>query len=171
MKIDRIRTIHVSALWDYHQPLGEAFLSRPENIYPDLEARVPSWPVPDKSSGPPYPVQSRFLLIDTDDGATGICGPVADEEIAIIQRTFVDLLIGEDPHAIERIWDKMYRHAIHGRKGAAMMALSKVDLALWDLKGKLLNAPVYQLLGGPSRNRIRAYASMLGYLSRTQQSH
>ena len=75
----------------------------------------------------------------------------------------VQLLIGENPHAVERIWDKMYRTAIHGRKGEAMMALSKVDLALWDLKGKLLNAPVYVLLGGPSREKIRAYASMLGY--------
>ena len=72
----------------------------------------------------------------------GICGPVGDEDIAIINRYFVDILIGEDPHAIERIWDKMYRRSIHGRKGTPMLALSKVDLALWDLKGKLLNAPV-----------------------------
>ena len=161
MKIDRVRAIHVSAEWDYHEPLGEAHLSRPESIYPELAAD-PIWPV-DTSSGPPYPVQARFLLIDTDEGATGICGPVGDEDIAIIQRYFTDILIGEDPHAVERIWDKMYRHAIHGRKGTPMMALSKVDLALWDLKGKLLGAPVYQLLGGPSRDRIRAYASMLGY--------
>ncbi len=163
MKIDRIRSLHVSAEWDYHEPVGEAFLSRPVNIYPDMEAHEPSWPVADKSSGPPYTVEGRFLLIDTDEGATGICGPVGDEDIAIINRYFVDILLGEDPHAIERIWDKMYRHAIHGRKGTPMMAQSKVDLALWDLKGKLFNAPVYRLLGGPTRKRIRAYASMLGY--------
>ena len=163
MKIDRVRSLHVSAEWDYHEPLGEAHLSRPESIYSDLEARVPSWPVKNVASGPPYTVDAHFLLIDTDEGATGICGPVGDEDIAIINRTFVDILIGEDPQAIERIWDKMYRHSIHGRKGTPMMAQSKVDLALWDLKGKLLNAPVHQLLGGPSRRRIRAYASMLGY--------
>ena len=161
MKIDRIRTIHVSGEWDYHEPVGEAHLSRPESIYPELAAD-PMWPV-DTASGPPYPVRARFLLIDTDAGATGICGSVGGEDIAIIERYFADLLIGEDPHAVERIWDKMYRHAIHGRKGTPMMALSKVDLALWDLKGKLLGAPVYQLLGGPSRDRIRAYASMLGF--------
>ena len=162
MKIDRVRAIHVSAEWDYHEPLGEAFLSRPQNIYGDLAALQPPWPLP-TTGGPPYAVQAHFLLIDADDGATGICGPVGDEDIAIIQRYFGEILIGEDPQAIERIWDKMYRLAIHGRKGTPMMALSKVDLALWDLKGKLLGAPVYQLLGGPSRDRIRAYASMLGY--------
>ena len=163
MKIDRVRSLHVSADWDYHEPLGEAFLSRPVNIYPELAALEPSWPVADVASGPPYTVTGHFLLIDTDEGASGICGPVGGEDIAIIARYFGELLIGEDPQAIERIWDKMYRHAIHGRKGTPMMALSKVDLALWDLKGKLLGAPVYQLLGGPSRERIRAYASMLGY--------
>jgi len=72
-------------------------------------------------------------------------------------------VVGENPHAVERIWDKMYRHAIHGRKGETMMAISAVDLALWDLKGKLLGAPVYELLGGPTRSKNRAYASMLGY--------
>ena len=161
MKIDRVRAVHVRADWDYHEPVAEAHLSRPEAIYPELAGKI-NWPV-DPAGGPPYQLDSHFLLIDTDTGATGVCGQVGDEDIAIIQRAFAQLLIGEDPHAIERIWDKMYRYAIHGRKGAAMMALSKVDLALWDLKGKLLDAPVYQLLGGPTRKRIKAYASMLGY--------
>ena len=96
--------------------LAEAHLSRPESIYADLEARVPGFPMPNKPNEPPYAVNAYFLLIDTNDGATGICGPVGEEDLAIIQRYFVDILIGEDPHAIERIWDKMYRHAIHGRK-------------------------------------------------------
>ena len=74
MKIDRVRSLHVSAEWDYHEPLGEAFLSRPVNIYPELAALEPSWPVENVAGGPPYTVQARFLLIDTDDGATGICG-------------------------------------------------------------------------------------------------
>ena len=129
MKIDRVRSLHVSAEWDYHEPLGEAGLARPAFIYPELEAREPRWPIADMSAGPPYPVDAHFLLIDSDEGATGICGPIGEEDIAIIQRYFADLLIGENPHAVERIWDKMYRHAIHGRKGTPMMALSKVDLA------------------------------------------
>jgi L-alanine-DL-glutamate epimerase-like enolase superfamily enzyme len=102
-------------------------------------------------------------VIDTDQGVSGSFGPIGSEDIYQIQQYFAGLLIGENPHAVERIWDKMYRLAIHGRKGTPMMALSKVDLALWDLKGRLLDAPVYILLGGPSRDKIRAYASMLGY--------
>lgn len=161
MRIDRVRAIHVRATWDYHEPVAEAHLARPAAIYPEL-AEVVNWPV-DPDGGPPYEIDRHFLLIDTDQGLTGVCGALGDEDCAIIKRSFASLLIGEDPHAVERIWDKMYRHAIHGRKGAAMMALSKVDLALWDLKGKLLGAPVYQLLGGPTRSKIKAYASMLGY--------
>ena len=70
------------------------------------------------------------------------------------------LLLGHDPIAIERIWDRMYRMQVHGRKGTEMMALSVVDCALWDLKGRYYNTPVYRLLGG-ARDRLPAYASTL----------
>lgn len=163
MKIDRVRALHLGGQWDYHEPLGEASMTRPVHIYPELKQRERRWPIADLSSGPPYPVEAHFLVIDTDAGASGMFGPISSEDIFHIERYFAELLIDENPHAVERIWDKMYRHAIHGRKGTPMMALSKVDLALWDLKGRLLDAPVYVLLGGPSRSRIRAYASMLGY--------
>jgi len=163
MKIDRVRALHVSGMWDYHEPLGEASMTRPVHIYPELLSRERRWPIADTSAGPPYPVDGYFLIVDTDDGASGMYGPIGGEEVYLVKQYFAELLIGENPHAVERIWDKMYRHAIHGRKGTPMMALSKVDLALWDLKGRLLDAPVYILLGGPSRSKIRAYASMLGY--------
>jgi L-rhamnonate dehydratase len=163
MKIDRVRVVHLRGEWDYDGPVGEMSLLRPAEIYPEMAKLVARWPIADISSGSPYPVEGRFLIIDTDEGASGIFGPIGEEDVEIIKRYFADILVGEHPHAVERIWDKMYRHAIHGRKGTPMMALSKVDLALWDLKGKLLDAPVYILLGGPSRPKIRAYASMLGY--------
>ena len=81
----------------------------------------------------------------------------------IILSEFKELLLGEDPRAVELLWDKMYRLAVHGRKGPTMMAISALDCALWDIRGKWANAPVYRLLGGPTRERIPAYASMLGY--------
>jgi L-alanine-DL-glutamate epimerase-like enolase superfamily enzyme len=108
-------------------------------------------------------MQLVFLEIETDEAVTGLAGPIGHEVAYIINQQFRGLLIGEDPRATERIWDKMYRLAVHGRKGATMMAISAVDCALWDLKGRWLGQPVYRLLGGPVRTALPAYASMLGY--------
>jgi L-alanine-DL-glutamate epimerase-like enolase superfamily enzyme len=73
-----------------------------------------------------------------------------------------ELVIGEDPFAYEKIWHKMYNGCIyHGRRGAAIQAMSGIDLALWDIMGKALGMPVYRLLGGGFRSEVRAYASAL----------
>jgi L-alanine-DL-glutamate epimerase-like enolase superfamily enzyme len=163
MKITGVRFVRIKGTWLYKEPLGEERLVRPIDIYPEFKEQKTSWPIPNAKVEQPYPVSSIFMFIDTDEGASGIYGSIGMGECRIIHGLVSGLLMGENPHAVERIWDKMYRQAIHGRKGETMMAISKIDLALWDLKGKLLNAPVYELLGGPSRDKIRAYASMLGY--------
>ena len=73
-----------------------------------------------------------------------------------------DALIGEDPLDVERLWHKMYRGLIYfGRRGIAVHAISGLDIALWDIKGKALGKPVFELLGTPYRDRVRAYASRL----------
>ena len=70
------------------------------------------------------------------------------------------LLIGEDPLEIARLWRKMYQGTLYyGREGAVIQAMAGIDLALWDIKGKALEQPVYKLLGGGFRKRVRAYAS------------
>ena len=70
------------------------------------------------------------------------------------------LLIGEDALATERHWQNLYnRLRDHGQKGLAIEALSAVDIALWDLKGRHLGVSVHRLLGGPLRNRVEAYAT------------
>ncbi len=72
------------------------------------------------------------------------------------------VLIGEDPLDVEGLWQKMYRASIYyGRRGVALHALSGIDIALWDIKGKALGKPVSELIGPPRRNRVRAYASTL----------
>jgi L-alanine-DL-glutamate epimerase-like enolase superfamily enzyme len=81
------------------------------------------------------------------------------------------LLQDVDPLATERVWDLMYREAVHGRKGTTMMAISAIDCALWDLKGRWLQQPVYRLLGGPVRPSAPAYASMLGYSIEPELAH
>jgi len=163
MKITGTRFVRVKGTWAYDGPLGEERLVRPVDIYPEFRAMPPDTPRSTGKKGARYPMEAIFSFIDTDEGASGMYGPLSEELARIIATQLAHILIGENPHAIERIWDKMYRWAIHGRKGQTMMAISNVDLALWDLKGKLLNAPAYVLLGGPTRDKIRAYASMLGH--------
>src|SRR5690606_34266383 len=73
-----------------------------------------------------------------------------------------EVLIGEDPLDIERLWDKMYQGSIfYGRRGVSVMAMSGLDIALYDIVGQKLGVPVYQLLGGARRKTIPAYASTL----------
>ena len=111
-----------------------------------------------------------LVKVTSADGTVGYgeahhaLSPTAIAEI--IRFSIAPLLAGVDCFDTEGIWDLIYRHQIqtHGAGTAAVIALSGVDIALWDLRGKLLQQPVYRLLGG-ARRRIRAYAGglSLGY--------
>lgn len=73
-----------------------------------------------------------------------------------------EIVIGEDPFEYEKIWNKMYQSTLYvGREGAVIQAMAGIDLAIWDIIGKALNKPVYKLLGGGFKNKIRAYASAM----------
>ena len=69
-----------------------------------------------------------------------------------------DRVVGEDPFNVERIWEKMYRPKLYGRKGLATRAISAIDVALWDIKGKVSGRSIHQLLGG-YRDTIPAYVA------------
>ncbi|NHN29844.1 enolase C-terminal domain-like protein [Paenibacillus agricola] len=115
------------------------------------------------SSNKRLPLIRYYVNIHTNEGLEGLYGPLVYEEQAdIIVKKLRPFLIGQDPLDIERLWDQM-RYDRHGRNGYYMMALSSVDCALWDLRGKFYNTPVYRLLGGPTRTQIPVYASTLGY--------
>jgi L-alanine-DL-glutamate epimerase-like enolase superfamily enzyme len=161
MKITAVRLFEVRGEMSFPGEFWEERLVRPVDIYPEHKARGASW-LPQTDEGR-YAIRSMFCEIETDEGVTGLGGPMSADLAYIIQRQIAPQLIGQDPLATERIWDVAYRMMIHGRKGSSMMALSVVDCALWDLKGKWAGAPVYQLLGGPTRETIPAYASALGY--------
>ena len=76
----------------------------------------------------------------------------------VIENHLADLLIGANPLAVELIWDQMYNSSLfYGRKGLVIMAISGVDLALWDIRGKRAGLPVHKLLGGPVKARVPAY--------------
>ena len=113
-----------------------------------------------------------IIKIHTDAGITGI-GEVDSNPLGakgIIEGPFshtttcglAQLIIGEDPFETEKLWHKMYRGNIYGgRRGVAIHAMSGIDLALWDIKGKALGLPVWKLLGGGFHDKIRCYASTL----------
>lgn len=113
-----------------------------------------------------------IVRVHTDAGITGI-GEVDSSPLvakAVIEapmshyvaRGLAECVLGEDPLEIELLWEKMYRGSIFfGRGGAAQQAISGIDMALWDIAGKVYQQPVYKLLGGGFKKKLRAYASIL----------
>jgi len=143
------------------EPFWEERLIRPIDVYPTY--RQKSRQNTTNHQEETYQMSSVFLQIDTDEGVTGLSGPISPNHGYIINTQLRSILIGQDPRANELLWDQMYRIAIHGRKGDTMMAISAVDCGLWDIRGKWVDQPLYRLLGGPTRESIPAYASALGY--------
>jgi len=103
-----------------------------------------------------------YLKLHAGRDLAGLYGPIDSEAAIFVDRFFRRSLIGQDPLATEAYWDRMFRASRHSRGSHYIMALSAVDNALWDLKGRFFGLPVYRLLGG-SRKKVRAYASCLGF--------
>ena len=102
-----------------------------------------------------------FLKIHTNAGITGLGEPITEGR-ALTCATAVNevapYLIGKDPRPVAHHWQAIYRHAFYRGGPILTSVLSGIDMALWDIKGKALGVPVYELLGGPTRNKIRAYS-------------
>lgn len=132
-----------------------------------IELRLPE--VSNKANG----TQDLLLVKLTTD--TGIVGYGEVDSSPAVARAIIEapvshatcrglkeVVIGQDPFAYEKLWHDMYQGSIYmGRRGAVIQAISGIDLAIWDIMGKALDVPVYQLLGGPFRKHIKAYASAL----------
>ncbi|MEO6811560.1 MAG: galactonate dehydratase [Isosphaeraceae bacterium] len=102
-----------------------------------------------------------FLKIHTDAGIVGLGEPIVEgraKTCAAAIEELADYLVGKDPRSVTHHWQAMYRHAFYRGGPVLTSALSGVDQALWDIKGKALGVPVYELLGGPTRSRVRVYA-------------
>ncbi|GLY16665.1 starvation-sensing protein RspA [Kineosporia sp. NBRC 101677] len=106
------------------------------------------------------------LKITTDEGVTGLGDATLNgRELAVVSYLrdhVVPLLIGLDPHRIEDTWQTLYRGAYWRRGPVTMAAIAAVDVALWDIKAKVCGQPLYQLLGGASRERVRTYGHANG---------
>jgi galactonate dehydratase len=102
-----------------------------------------------------------FLKVHTNAGVVGLGEPIVEgraQTCAAAVKEIEPYLVGKDPRAVVHHWQAIYRHAFYRGGPVLTSALSGIDQALWDIKGKLLGVPVYELLGGPTRQRIRVYA-------------
>ncbi len=106
------------------------------------------------------PPRWLFLKIETDEGISGWGEPVLEGHAGTLAAKigeWEDFLIGRDPLLIEDTWQMIYRHGCYRGGPVLMSALSGVDMALWDIKGRHHGAPIHALLGGPVRDRVRSY--------------
>ncbi len=132
------------------------------DIYPEFNQRP--------AAEPGDTLSAIYVEVQTDQGISGLWGPIQEHQAYHIHRSLRPFLIGRDPLATELLYDQMIRLDRHGRSGLFMTAVSAVDNALWDLKGKAWGQPVYRLLGGPTRPEVPAYASMLGFSVEPEQA-
>jgi L-rhamnonate dehydratase len=150
MKITRVIThqFQMASSWN-----TDTVIANPLSIYEKYKARRSSW----------YGTQWAMVVqIDTDAGISGYgyIGGAHRGSIAAIEDQFSTFLIGANPFDIERIWDQCFRASqYYGRKGAALNAISGIDIALWDLVGKAVGQPVYKLIGGQTKDQVRVYAT------------
>src|SRR5438105_2731890 len=102
-----------------------------------------------------------FLKIHTNAGIVGLGEPITEGRALTCAEAVKEIepyLIGKDPRRVVHHWQAIYRHAFYRGGPILTSALSGIDQALWDIKGKALGVPVYELLGGPTRQRVRVYA-------------
>ena len=132
----------------------EALIANPMSIYEEYRDSRTSWMGPGQD---PFVVE-----LETDEGHTGFCANYGGGRYAcdVIDTHYRRFLEGANPFDRERIWEQMYRSQLpYGQRGITTMAISGVDIALWDLVGKITEQPVYNLLGGKSKEEIPCYVT------------
>jgi galactonate dehydratase len=110
-----------------------------------------------------YRLPPRWMLlkIETDEGVTGWGEPVIEGRARTVETAVQEMepfLIGQDPARINDLWQTMYRAGFYRGGAILMSAIAGIDQALWDIKGKVMNQPVYELLGGLVRDRMKTYS-------------
>jgi galactonate dehydratase len=108
-------------------------------------------------------VKSRllFLKVHTNAGIVGLGEPITEGRAKTCAEAVKEIepyLVGKDPRQVVHHWQAIYRHAFYRGGPILTSALSGIDMALWDIKGKALGVPIYELLGGPTRDRVRVYS-------------
>jgi galactonate dehydratase len=114
-----------------------------------------------------YLVKPRWLFLEmhTEEGIVGLGEPILEGRALTCQVAVKELepwLIGEDPTRVVHLWQAMYRHTFYRGGEILTSALSGIEQALWDIYGKMMGVPVYKLLGGPTRDKVRIYGTAGG---------
>jgi L-rhamnonate dehydratase len=159
MKIKEIRCVQINVPERKPRPKptrppwsDDAEVANPMSKFPRYKRYRPSWL-------PAWP--GVWVQVIAEDGTYGLGSTSFGRAVAaVIEDHFAPKLVGEECLAVEKCWDMMNRMSKpYGTVGLAASAISGVDLALWDLAGKIQKKPVYELLGGPARERIFVYAT------------
>lgn len=134
--------------------LSEGLIANPMSIYPEYREKRQSW----------YgPMTSAVVRISTDAGIHGlgtVGGGKGKLAGTVVEEQFRTLLVGRNPFDIELLWEQMFRASLfYGRKGAVIEVISGIDLALWDIVGKAAGQPVYNLIGGKTKEKIPVYVT------------
>ncbi len=162
MKVTEVRLFRVEGqgpAWSFEDRSVEAL-----DLYPDHMAATAG------AGDTPSLMRATYVEIATDEGVSGLYGPIDPRQAFLIATDLRPMLLGADPLSIVALHDRMLRMNRHGRAGMFVNAISAVDNALWDLRGRAEGKPVYRILGGPTRDRVPAYASMLGYSIEPEQA-
>jgi L-alanine-DL-glutamate epimerase-like enolase superfamily enzyme len=160
LKIDAVELIELHGRYMEEAGVDHQPQVNPLDVY---DAYRPA-PYKDKPDGTrEVQAEAIYIRIRTAAGLDGLYGPVDREPATLVLEDLQHFLIGKDALAGEIVWDQMYRSNRQSRAGIFMMAISAVDNALWDLRGKFYGVPVWRLLGGPSREKVEMYASALGF--------
>lgn len=151
MKITDVKALPVrmAASW-----LSEGLIANPMSIFPRYREKRSSW----------YgAMTTAVVVIETDEGLRGlgtVGGGRGSLAPTIIEEQFRNLLVGQNPFDIELLWEQMFRASqFYGRRGVVIEAISGIDIALWDLVGKALGQPVFNLLGGKTKEKIPVYVT------------
>ncbi|HEV2351573.1 MAG TPA: enolase C-terminal domain-like protein [Terriglobia bacterium] len=160
MKISEVQAIPLQCPTGACQAAEGEFLITPLHALPNVQEVLGAGFVGLRSG----PVSAVIVLVKTDDGISGIgsVGVGSGAAVYIIEQHLRPILLGKNPFDVEVLWETMFRSTLnYGRKGVVLEAISAVDIALWDIMGKALKQPIYNLLGGKTRDKIRVYASRL----------
>ena len=143
---------------DYHDRekghwLVDTLIATPMSAYPEYKQSRTSFGI--------NVMNSIVVEVEASDGTVGIsAGQGGAPACYMIEKHFKRFIVGQDPRKLNQFWDQMYRSSrYYGGKGVPLWAISAVDIALWDLLGLLRQEPVYQMIGGATRDQIELYCT------------